>query len=81
MPLHSFSVNCTDKKEWALPAMKRTKPKKKISNKLEKEVAKEPSPRWMHTGVALGSKMFIFGGCKDNLLLTNEAWAFDMSTS
>ena len=36
-----------------------------------------PSSRWMHTSVMMGTKMIVFGGCKGNLILSNEIWEYD----
>ena len=45
----------------------------------DKTSKNEPISRWMHSAVLLGEKkMVIFGGCKEDLLLTDEVWTFDI---
>jgi len=39
-----------------------------------------PSPRYDHSMVEFGNKLYVFGGVINNNLITNEFWSFDMLT-
>ena len=39
-------------------------------------VTVQPVPRWMHTSVAFQDKMWIFGGCTNNMMLLNDVWVY-----
>ncbi|XP_020278926.1 attractin-like protein 1 isoform X2 [Pseudomyrmex gracilis] len=39
-----------------------------------------PLPRYAHSCVLFGDKIFVYGGVEQNSTVTNEIWAFDIST-
>lgn len=40
---------------------------------------KAPLPRYAHSCVLFGDKIFMYGGIVQNSTVTNEIWAFDVS--
>ena len=41
----------------------------------------QPPPRWLHSAIAVGGKMLIFGGVANNLMLLNDVWVYDPSAN
>ncbi|XP_012270635.1 attractin-like protein 1 isoform X2 [Orussus abietinus] len=43
------------------------------------ETGKRPDPRYAHSCVLFGDKIYLYGGVIQNSTVTNELWAFDVS--
>jgi len=49
----------------------------KVWKNVRSESAKIPAPRWLHTAVAIGNKMVIFGGVSYSDIILGDVWLFD----